>query len=173
MSSFFSCFFRSKSIPIGFMVQIRSQRLRINPCGKFQSDWTNDMGSSNFDLEQNRHTYFLVMTASRLLSISTILFQSTIMPNLVVIGIKEKQKMGTIQLIWFQKTLSWIGLRGLRVVANVMVCENFEVLRKHLRSCLKSLLLLSSRNLDISQNKLYMWKLQITRFDLTYDMVKF
>ena len=28
-----------------FVVQIRNQRLRIDPCGKFQPDWTKDKGT--------------------------------------------------------------------------------------------------------------------------------
>ena len=41
----------SKGISIGFLVQIRNQRLKIDPCAKFQPDWTKDKGTSNFDLE--------------------------------------------------------------------------------------------------------------------------
>ena len=47
-------FSRSKGIAIGFLVQIRNQRLKIDPCAKFQPDWTKDKGSSNFDLERYR-----------------------------------------------------------------------------------------------------------------------
>ena len=37
-----------------FLVQIRNQRPKINPCAKFQPDWTEDKGSSNSDLERYR-----------------------------------------------------------------------------------------------------------------------
>ena len=50
---------------------------------------------------------------------------------------------------------------------------NFAVLRKHFRISRNSLFLLSSRNLNISQNKLYIWNLQITRFKMIYDMLMF
>ena len=33
-----------KRIHIGFLVQIRNQRIRIYPCAKFQPDWTKDKG---------------------------------------------------------------------------------------------------------------------------------
>ena len=35
------------------------------------------------------------------------------------------------------------------------------------------LLVLSSRNLNISRNKLYIWNLQITRFKMIYDVFVF
>ena len=50
---------------------------------------------------------------------------------------------------------------------------NFAVLRKHFRISRNSLLLLSSRNLNISQNKLYILNLQIKRFKMIYDMFIF
>ena len=34
------------------MARIRNQRLRIDPCAKFQLHWTKDKGTSNFDLER-------------------------------------------------------------------------------------------------------------------------
>ena len=34
------------------LVQIRNQRLKIDPCAKFQPDWTKDKGRSNFDKER-------------------------------------------------------------------------------------------------------------------------
>ena len=37
-----------------FLVQIRNQLLKIDPCAKFQPDWTKDKGSSKFDLERYR-----------------------------------------------------------------------------------------------------------------------
>ena len=51
--------------------------------------------------------------------------------------------------------------------------SNFAVLRKHLRISRNTLLLLSSRNLNISRNKLYIWNLQIIRFKMIYDMFVF
>ena len=45
-------FSRSKGIHIGFLVQIRNQRLKIEHCAKFQPDWTKNKGGSNFELEQ-------------------------------------------------------------------------------------------------------------------------
>ena len=51
--------------------------------------------------------------------------------------------------------------------------SNFAVLRKHLRISRNTLLLLSSRNLNISRNKLYIWNLQITCFKMIYNMFIF
>ena len=48
--------------------------------------------------------------------------------------------------------------------------EEISVLRKHLRILRNTLLLLSSRNLNISRNKLYIWNLRITRFKMIYDV---
>ena len=45
-------FSHSKFIHIGFLVQIRNQRLKIDLCAKFQPDRTKDKGSSNSDLER-------------------------------------------------------------------------------------------------------------------------
>ena len=50
---------------------------------------------------------------------------------------------------------------------------NFAVLQKHLRISRNTLLLLSSRNLNISRNKLYIWNLQITCFKMIYNMFIF
>ena len=47
-------FSRSEGIHIGLLVQIRNQRLKIDPCAKFQPDWIKDKRSSNFDLERYR-----------------------------------------------------------------------------------------------------------------------
>ena len=49
------------------------------------------------------------------------------------------------------------------------LASNFPVLWKHLRISRNTLLLLSSRNLNISRNKLYIWNLQITHFKMIYD----
>ena len=57
----FSC---SKGIHMAFLVQIRNQRLKIDPCAKFQPDWTKDKGSSNFDLEQCRKLFVDVVLTS-------------------------------------------------------------------------------------------------------------
>ena len=46
-------------------------------------------------------------------------------------------------------------------------------IRKHFRISQNSLLLLSSRNLNISQSKLYIWNLQFMRFKMIYDMFMF
>ena len=50
---------------------------------------------------------------------------------------------------------------------------NFAVLRKNLRILRNTLFVLSSRNISISQSKLYIWNLQITRFQMMYDMFVF
>ena len=42
-----------------FLARIRNQRLRIDPCAKFQLHWTKDKGT--------RHTYLLVMTSTKFL----------------------------------------------------------------------------------------------------------
>ena len=55
----------------------------------------------------------------------------------------------------------------------VLMCSNFAVLRKHVRISRNTLLLLSSRNLNISRNKLYIWNLQITCFKMIYNMFIF
>ena len=48
-------FFLAQKVFISaFAVQIRNQRNKIDPCAKFQPDWTKDKGSSNFDLERYR-----------------------------------------------------------------------------------------------------------------------
>ena len=66
-------FFLTQKVFISaFLVQIRSQCLKIDPCANFQPDWTKDIGSSNFDLERYRKlldtSYFLiVMTSEKLL----------------------------------------------------------------------------------------------------------
>ena len=57
-------FSRSKGILIGFFVQIRNQRLKIDPCAKFQPDWTKDKGSSNFDMERYQKLLDDVMLTS-------------------------------------------------------------------------------------------------------------
>ena len=49
----------------------------------------------------------------------------------------------------------------------------FRGFRKHLRISRNTLLLLSSRNLNISRNKLYIWNLQITCFKVIYNMFIF
>ena len=45
-------FLTQKAFISAFLVQIRNQRLKIDPCAKFQPDWTKDKGSLNFDLER-------------------------------------------------------------------------------------------------------------------------
>ena len=45
-------FLAQKVFISAFVVQIRNLRLKIDPCTKFQPDWTKDKGNSNFDLEQ-------------------------------------------------------------------------------------------------------------------------
>ena len=35
----------SKRIDIGFLARIQNQRLRIDPCAKFQLNWTKDKGT--------------------------------------------------------------------------------------------------------------------------------
>ena len=68
----------------------------------------------------------------------------------------------------------WSGLSG---DSKYIICfaknSNFAVLRKHLRISRNTLLLLSSRNLNISRNKLYIWNLQITCFKMIYNMFIF
>ena len=57
ISSFFvkNCpFLAHKVFLSAFLVQIRNQRFKIDPCAKFQPDWTKDKGSPNFDLERYR-----------------------------------------------------------------------------------------------------------------------
>ena len=49
----------------------------------------------------------------------------------------------------------------------------FRGFTKALRISRNTLLLLSSRNLNISRNKLFIWNLQITRFKMIYDMFVF
>ena len=44
-------FITRKVSVLAFLVQIRNQRLKVDPCAKFQPDWTKDKESSNFDLE--------------------------------------------------------------------------------------------------------------------------
>ena len=51
--------------------------------------------------------------------------------------------------------------------------SNFAVLQKHFRILQNTLLLLSLRNLNISQNKLYSWNYQITCFKIIYNMFIF
>ena len=38
-------FFAQKVFISAFLVQIQNQRLKIDPCTKFQPDWTKDKGS--------------------------------------------------------------------------------------------------------------------------------
>ena len=68
----------------------------------------------------------------------------------------------------------WSGWSG---DSKYVICfaknSNFAVLRKHLRISRNTLLLLSSRNLNISRNKLYIWNLQITCFKMIYNMFIF
>ena len=68
----------------------------------------------------------------------------------------------------------WSGWSG---DSKYIICfakkSNFAVLRKHLRISRNTLLLLSSLNLNISRNKLYIWNLQITCFKMMYDMFVF
>ena len=59
------------------------------------------------------------------------------------------------------------------IILKLYLNLNFAVLRKHLRILRNTLLLLSSRNLNISRNKLYIWNLQITCFKMIYDMFVF
>ena len=51
--------------------------------------------------------------------------------------------------------------------------SNFAVLQKHLRISQNILLFLSSQNLNILGDKLYIWNFQITRFKMIYDMFVF
>ena len=48
-------FLSQKVFLSAFLIQIQNQRLKIDPCVKFQPDWTKDKGSSNFDLEHYRN----------------------------------------------------------------------------------------------------------------------
>ena len=71
----YGIFLAQKAFISVFLVQIRNQRLKIDPCAKFQPDWTKDRGSSNFDLERHQkllddviHTP-IVMTSAKLLLI--------------------------------------------------------------------------------------------------------
>ena len=83
-----------------FLVQIRNQHLRIDPCANIQPNWTKDNGTQILtcnDTENSLMTsaYLIVMTSEELLYFFwESLCQSTVMPNLVVIGkqIKEKQR---------------------------------------------------------------------------------
>ena len=43
-------FLAQKVFISAFLVQIRNQRLKIDPRAKFQPDWIKDKGRSNFDL---------------------------------------------------------------------------------------------------------------------------
>ena len=47
-------FIRSKGIHIGFFSSNSKSAPQIDPCAKFQPDWTKDKGSLNFDLEWYR-----------------------------------------------------------------------------------------------------------------------
>ena len=51
--------------------------------------------------------------------------------------------------------------------------EIFRGFTKALRISQNTLLVLSSRNLNISQNKLYIWNIQITHFKMIHDMFVF
>ena len=72
---FYGLFLAQKVFISAFLVQIRNQRLKIDPCAKFQPDWTKDKGSSIFDLEQYRKLLddvilnLIVMTSEKLLPI--------------------------------------------------------------------------------------------------------
>ena len=44
-------FLAQKVFISAFLVQIRNQRLRSDPCAIFQPDWTKNEENSNFDLE--------------------------------------------------------------------------------------------------------------------------
>ena len=58
-----------------FLVQIRNQRPKIDPCAKFQPDWTKGKGSrisTSNDSENclmTSHTHLIVMMSSRFLMI--------------------------------------------------------------------------------------------------------
>ena len=68
----------------------------------------------------------------------------------------------------------WSGWSG---DSKYIICfaknSNFAVLRKHLRISRNTLLLLSSQNLNILRNKLYIWNLQITPFKMIHDIFVF
>ena len=102
------------------MARIRNQRLRIDPCAKFQLHWTKDKGTWILtwnDTKNGLMTSYLPPSddVSKIFyGFWEIFSRSTTMPSLVVIRsqIKEKQRGHNVpsQPIWFQKTPAWIGL---------------------------------------------------------------
>ena len=60
-------FFALKVSISDFLVQIRNQRLKIDPCAEFQPNRTKDKGSSNFKSWNNAEN--CLMTSAKLLSI--------------------------------------------------------------------------------------------------------
>ena len=91
-------FLAQKVFISAFLVQIRNQRLKIDPCGKFQPDWTKDKGNWNFDLKRYRR---LLDDVGK---ITTDFEKFCSMPSLVVIGpqIKEKQRGREPQPIFYR-----------------------------------------------------------------------
>ena len=69
--------------------------------------------------------------------------------------------------------LNKLNVASLNVIQQPRTITILSVLRKHLRISRNTLLVLSSQNLNISRNKLYIWNLQITRFKMIYDMFVF
>ena len=82
------------------LVQIQNPRLKIDPCAKFQSDCTKDKGNSNWNDTKNCLMTAYLPHSDGVINIIIdfeILYKSTTMPGLVVIGpqIKEQQKGGS------------------------------------------------------------------------------
>ena len=57
-------FLSQKVFILAFSFEIRNQRLKIDPCAKFQPDWANDKGSSNFDLGTNNFVRIICLALS-------------------------------------------------------------------------------------------------------------
>ena len=93
----------SKRICIGFLARIQNQRLKIDPCNKFQLHWTKDKGTRILTWNNTKNG---LMTShlppsdgvSKIVNgFREILSQSTIMPCLVVTGPQIKEKQGGAQ----------------------------------------------------------------------------
>ena len=79
------------------LVQIQNPRLKVDPFAKFQSDCTKDKGSSNWNDTKNCLMTAYLPDSDGVINIIIgfeILYKSTTMPSLVVIGPQIKTTEG-------------------------------------------------------------------------------
>ena len=101
---------------LDFYIQIRNQCMKIGPCSKFQPDWTKGKGAriSTWKLLDDLILTLWWWCQQNFYGFGEIVYQSTIMPSVAVIGPQIKENRGGTlcpQLIFYQNTPAWIVLK--------------------------------------------------------------